>query len=488
MRTTNLPQQAPIAGFETTIEQPLKDERVIGDWRTLESTFFALAWRLLSQSWKRDNHAIFRTYQAGVAGSEIDQEAVVAKARSLLTAVTDPCIKDNQLEGIIRVILMRKRNDPDWRRLPPSNQNPLTIPITDPDSWAVLGSSGQRWFFMLLHQWRHIFTKKVPTALEIFSTVNRQHLGIRWKLTSPNQKLYQEIHEKILEDANSRAKALKGVSDPSIQGVLTLLSMPASCQGYTQTHDQIYGGHGQQLGSHQSHTDPMSAYLPILGQGSQTYGQGQHFGNQPGYAGLGAADPQNIPQGSQTFGDYYQQLGSQQGHADPTSAQIQGVQKSQTFGGYDQRFDIEPGFSYEPIRKSHTFGGYDQRAGTQPGGVDPGATFPQYSPHGDQGYGEYGHMLGFQPNPAGLGATSFQNPPQGGQAYSGYGQSPSFQPGFAGSGTSFPPNVPQGFQEYGEYGQQSGSQQRRPGTETPYPPPYPQAFSQQERYEMYSAP
>lgn len=316
MRTTNLPQQAPIAGFETTIEQPLKDERVVGEWRTLESTFFALAWRLLSQSWKRDNHAIFKTYQAGIPDSETDREAAFAKARSLLTAVTDPC------KTISWIILMRKRNDSDWRRLPPSNQNPLTIPITDPDAWAVLGSSGQRWFFMLLYQWRHIFTIKVPTALEIFSTDNRQHLGIRWKLTSPNQKLYQEIHEKILEDANSRAETLKGVPDPSIQGVLTLLSMPASCQGYTQTHDQTYGGHGQQLGSHESYTDPMSAYFPNLAQGSQTYGQSQHFGNQPGYAGLGAADPQNIPQGSLTFGDYYQQLGSQQGHADPVSAQI----------------------------------------------------------------------------------------------------------------------------------------------------------------------
>lgn len=393
MRTTNFPRPKPLLGYPYLTEAPLKNKRD-PRWRQLESQFLARAWKEECLS-SLDNPANLEKFAIRFPSGLPDksQDAVEIVTQSLMT-VTDPCIVDAQLLRVIGVILQRTGNDPEGGKLRPMNENPLRIPVTDPNAWAVLGAEAQRWFFMLLYQSRDILSMRMPTDLEIFSTNRGQHVGIRWNLGEPNTNLYEKFRAEVRKELAKDAKGMPGSGT-------SVLDAAAPKAGSAQTG---------------------------LGRSEQFGGHDRQFGPQGDHAGGGVpAYPQNLPQRSQTFDSYGQQPDFPSHYAGFGLTDPQGfIQKSHTFGGFDQRSNLQYGSSNEPTQGSHTFGGYNERTG--------------------------------------------------------------FQPGFAGSEMTNSQNFPQAGQAYGGYRQQSGSQQRQPGTGNPYPPPHPPDLSQQARYEMYSAP
>lgn len=202
MRTT-LIQDSP-RGRAPSRDDPMTDEND-AKWKLYEGTFIALMWDWAAAE-KASNLQVFDQYGTD-PGPGLDMHE---QAQLSLEVVTDPYIQDPELLKVIGVVLQRNRiqmNDPDWESLPSVSDNPLTIPVTEPEAWALFGAAGHRWLFTMLYHWRVYFGSRIPAKLELFSTNSGRSVGIKWTLEAQNRQSVQVFRQRVAQVAQQLSHA-----------------------------------------------------------------------------------------------------------------------------------------------------------------------------------------------------------------------------------------------------------------------------------------
>lgn len=182
--------------FQQVHEGPLED------FKELESSAIAAEW-LKQTAMRQSTRLIWKHFWRLQSGGTLGEPTTDAKmARSMMAArkglrvVCDSATRNAEIQPILLAVA-EDEFDPSTNQFIPDLEHPVVLTVANPDSWAILGAPGHRWFFELLFHNRETLGYKVPEMVKLFRT--NDQIGMLWTLIDYDARKANSVRSRIRE-------------------------------------------------------------------------------------------------------------------------------------------------------------------------------------------------------------------------------------------------------------------------------------------------